>query len=143
MVYLVENNIKKWTEAVINHVWQVAKFNLMKAKSKILKSLNAELICVLLWNSPEYIITLAQQDNLLNPLCVNIVNCEPKIKEEHQRQRIIFGLCELMLMREKPAEVMPFLPKFFNLMINLVKKNCEVRLDDSCDENYETDSEED
>ena len=51
MVYLVENNLKKWPESVINHIWEVAKYNLQKAKSNSLKSLNAQLLSVLLWNN--------------------------------------------------------------------------------------------
>ena len=52
MVYLVENNLKKWPESVINHIWEVAKYNIQKAKSNSLKSLNAQLVSVLLWNNP-------------------------------------------------------------------------------------------
>ena len=65
MVYLVENNIKKCPEPVINHIWEVVKFNLQRAKSHSLKALNAQLICVLIWNSPEYILSMTQQANLL------------------------------------------------------------------------------
>lgn len=52
MAYLLENNHKKWDEALLNHIWQVVKYNLTKAKSKNLKTLNAQLICLLLWNNP-------------------------------------------------------------------------------------------
>ena len=65
MVYLVENNIKKCPEPVINHIWEVVKFNLQRAKCHSLKALNAQLICVLIWNSPEYILSMTQQANLL------------------------------------------------------------------------------
>jgi len=64
MVYLLENNYQKWDEQTIKHIWQVAKFNLLKAKSKVLKAINAQLLSVLLWNSPSLVILLAQSENL-------------------------------------------------------------------------------
>lgn len=33
---------------------------------------------------------------------------------------------------------MPYLSKLFSLAILYVKKNCDYRLDEDCDENYET-----
>ena len=128
MVYLIENNIKKWPESVVNHVWQVAKFNIEKAKSVTLKALNSQLVCVLLWNSPEHIIALAQQNNLMNTILEQIFSSQTKIVEEHQRQRIIFGLCELFMLKNKPAECLPHLVNLFKLLMTLVERNCEVRL---------------
>lgn len=52
MAYLLENNYKKWDDVMLNHIWQIVQYNLTKAKSKILKALNAQLICLFLWNNP-------------------------------------------------------------------------------------------
>lgn len=46
-------------------------------------------------------------------------------------------------MQNMPQELLSYLPKLFNLVISLVKKNCDYRLNDDCDENYETESEDD
>ncbi len=67
---------------------------------------------------------------------------EPKIKMEHERQRYIFGITEFLSIKEKSNDLMGYYPKLFNLVIGLVRKNAEVRVDLSCEDNYETDSEE-
>ena len=71
------------------------------------------------------------------------INCEPLLKEEHERQRVILGLCSLLGMKDRPQEVFNHLPQIFNTIITLVKKNAEVRLDSQNDENYITDSSDD
>lgn len=88
-------------------------------------------------------INLAQQSNLLETLCLHIINSKSKIVEEHQRQRLIFGICEILLLKNKPNEILTKVPEFFNLAITLVERNCEVRLDEEDDENYQTESDED
>jgi hypothetical protein len=65
MIYLIENNYQKLSNDVIRHVWQVAKFNFFKAKSKSLTSLNIQLTCVMLWSAPIPTLALIQEDNLL------------------------------------------------------------------------------
>jgi hypothetical protein len=65
MVYLLENNHQKWNDNILNHIWQLAKFNLLKAKSKVLKAINAQLICLFLWTNPQKTIASAQNDKLL------------------------------------------------------------------------------
>lgn len=74
MAYLLENNHKKWDDNMLNHIWQVAKINLAKAKSKVLKAINAQLICLFLWNNCQKTVALAQQDNLLTPMIVCVLN---------------------------------------------------------------------
>lgn len=81
MIYLIENNLKKWNDMIINHIWEVAYHNLCKAKSKILTSLTAQLFCVLAWNCPEYIIMKAHQTNVLPQAILFILNSEHKIRE--------------------------------------------------------------
>ena len=71
------------------------------------------------------------------------INCEPLLKEEHERQRVILGLCTFLGMKEKPNEIFHLLPQIFKLLVNLVKKNAELRTDEDHDENYVTDSEDD
>lgn len=80
MGYLLENNHKKWDDNMLNHIWQVVKFNLAKGRSKVLKAINSQLICLFLWNSAEKTLALAQANNLLSPMIVCILNSEPKIK---------------------------------------------------------------
>jgi hypothetical protein len=74
MCYLLENNHKKWDDNILNHIWQLVKFNLLRAKSKILKAINAQLICLFLWTSPQKTIASAQADNLLTQMIVCILN---------------------------------------------------------------------
>jgi len=64
MVYLLENNHQKWDDNILNHIWQLAKFNLLKAKSKVLKAINAQLICLFLWTNSQKTIASAQNDKL-------------------------------------------------------------------------------
>lgn len=66
MGYLLESNHRKWDDNMLSHIWQVVKFNLTRAKSKVLKAINAQLICLFLWNNPQRTLTLAQNDNLLS-----------------------------------------------------------------------------
>ena len=66
MGYLLESNHRKWDDNMLNHIWQVVKFNLTRAKSKVLKAINAQLICLFLWNNPQKTLALAQNDNLLS-----------------------------------------------------------------------------
>ena len=81
MAYLLENNHKKWDNNMLNHIWQVIKFNLIKAKSNTLKTLNAQLISLFLWNNPQQTIVLAQADNLLTPMIICLLNSEIKVKQ--------------------------------------------------------------
>ena len=46
-------------------------------------------------------------------------------------------------MKEKSNEIFHLLPQIFKLLVNLVKKNAELRTDEDHDENYVTDSEDD
>ena len=45
-------------------------------------------------------------------------------------------------MNEKPNEIFQYLPQIFKLLVNLVKKNADVRIDEDNDENFVTDSDE-
>lgn len=80
MVYLLENNHRKWDDSMLTHIWQVVKYNLQKGKSKVLTSLNAELIGMLLWNNCVKTLMLAQSDNLLRNLLICLLNSELKLK---------------------------------------------------------------
>lgn len=74
----------------------VAQYNLTKAKSKVLKAINAQLLCVFLWNCPSKTIALAQSNNLLDSMILCILQSESRLKMEHERQRVILGLSELL-----------------------------------------------
>jgi hypothetical protein len=102
MIYLLENYHRKWDEQLINHMWMVAQYNLTKAKSKVLKAINAQLLSVFLWNCPAKTIALAQSANLIEPMLACILHSEAKLKMEHERQRVILGLSELLTLNNKP-----------------------------------------
>lgn len=80
LVYLLENNYQKLDEQIMRHIWQVAKFNLLKAKSKVLKAINAQLLSVFIWNNPVFAVSLAQAENLLEDVLNCIITSEPKIR---------------------------------------------------------------
>ena len=61
-------------ENILNHIWQVIKYNLQKAKSKVLKYINAQVIGLYLWNNPQKCIALAQTENLLTQMIVCLLN---------------------------------------------------------------------
>ena len=65
LIYIITNNYQKLNNNLINNIWQVAKHNFLKAKSKSLTTLNSQLGCVLLWNSVSITVSQAQNDNLL------------------------------------------------------------------------------
>lgn len=132
MGYLLENNHKKWDDNMLNHIWQVVKFNLTKGRSKVLKAINAQLICLFLWNNVEKTLALAQSNNLLSPMILCILASQPKIKYEHERQRVILGISELLSSSHKHQQIIQYYPKLVNLVIGLVKKNCDYRLNDDC-----------
>lgn len=77
---------------MLNHIWQVVKVNLTRAKSKILKAINAQLICLFLWDNCHKTVAFAQKDNLLPQMILCVLNSEPKIKQEHERIRMILGI---------------------------------------------------
>ena len=99
-----------------------------------------QLSCVMLWSSPALTVFNAQKDGLLEKMLKSCVSCESLFREEQERQRIILGLCTFLGMKEKPNEIYHILPEIFKLLVNLVKKNAEVRIDENHDENYITDS---
>jgi len=65
LIYIITNNYQKLNNNLINNIWQVAKHNFLKAKSKSLTALNSQLACVLLWNSVSITVNQAKNDNLL------------------------------------------------------------------------------
>ena len=64
LVYLVENNYQQLNNNLMTDIWQVAKHNFQKAKSKTLNTLNIQLACVMLWSSPVITVFNAQKDSL-------------------------------------------------------------------------------
>ncbi len=54
---------------------------------------------------------------------------ESKYELEHERARVILGLNSLLLLPEKPVEIMTKIPDIFRVLLKLVKKNAEERLE--------------
>jgi hypothetical protein len=44
---------------------------------------------------------------------------------EHERARVILGINSILLLPEKPQEIMEKLPEMFKTVVILVKKNAE------------------
>lgn len=59
---------------IINNIWTITKHNLLKCKSTILKSLTAQLVCVLLWNCAQHIVVQAHHDGVLQQMFTFIIN---------------------------------------------------------------------
>lgn len=68
LIYLLENFQRTLPENVYNHMWEFARINVSKFKSKTLKILNSQLIGMLLWIAPIQILTVAHKQNWLTTL---------------------------------------------------------------------------
>jgi hypothetical protein len=57
---------------------------------------------MLLWDSAVNVVAIAKEKNLLDAMLNNIINSQAKITLEHERQRVILGICEVLVMANKP-----------------------------------------
>ena len=64
-IYLLENFQGRLQETVYTHIYEFCKINLNKYKSKMMKTLNAQLIGLLLWIVPTQTLTSAHKDGQL------------------------------------------------------------------------------
>ncbi len=125
LIYLLENYQKRLPEPVYSHIYEFTKINITKFKSKMMKALTSQLIGMLLWLAPTLTLTLAHRDGLLPTFLKELVSYHAKYEMEHERARVILGLNSLLLLPEKPQEIMEKIPEIFKTAIVLVKKNAE------------------
>ena len=129
MVYLLENFQRTLPEAVYTHIWEFSKLNLLKFSSRMLKVLNSQLLALLLWTAPIQTLTNAHKQNMLPALLKEITVYESKYEQEHERARVILGINSLLLLPEKPAEILAKVPELFRANLKLVRKNADERLE--------------
>jgi hypothetical protein len=72
---------------------------------------------------------LAHKDKILETFLKEMVGYYNKYEMEHERARVILGINSLLLLPEKPQEIMGKMPELFKTAIFLVKKNAEERCD--------------
>jgi hypothetical protein len=94
-----------------------------------MKSLTSQLIGMLLWLAPTHVLTLAHKDKILETFLKELVGYYNKYEMEHERARVILGINSLLLLPQKPQEIMGKMPELFKTAIFLVKKNAEERCD--------------
>ena len=130
LIYLLENYQKRLPEQVYHHVYEFTKINLSKFKSKMMRALTSQLIAMLLWLAPAAALSLAHRDGLLATFLKELVGYHTKFEMEHERARLLLGINTLLLLPQKPQEVMETMPELFKTAILLVKKNAEERVED-------------
>lgn len=74
----MENYQKGLPEPVFAHIWEFAKINIHKMKTKMIKILNSQMLGLLLWCSPTQLLTLAHRDQSLPILFKELVSYESK-----------------------------------------------------------------
>jgi len=65
LINFLENNIN-FPEAIIIHIWQLAKYNIVKLKSKNMKGLNCQLISLLIYRGGALFINIVNNDKMIN-----------------------------------------------------------------------------
>ena len=110
------------------HIYEFTKLNITKFKSKMMKMLTSQLIGLLLWVAPTIALNLAHRDNILSVYLKQLVSYHSKYEMEHERARVILGINSILLLPEKPQEIMEKLPEMFKTVVILVKKNAEQRV---------------
>ena len=106
-----------------------SKLNLLKFSSRMLKVLNSQLLALLLWTAPIQTLTNAHKQNMLPALLKEITVYESKYEQEHERARVILGINSLLLLPEKPADILAKVPELFRANLKLVRKNADERLE--------------
>lgn len=106
----------------------------------MMKALTSQLIGMLLWLAPTQVLNLAHKDNILSIFLRELISYHNKYEMEHERARVILGLCSLLSLPEKPQEIMEKMPDLFKTAIALVKKNAEERIDEDLDHGKENSS---
>lgn len=129
MAYLLENYQRTLPDSVYGHIWDFAKLNTLKFSSRMLKVLNSQLLALLLWAAPLQTLTSAHKHNMLPALLREVTLYESKYEHEHERARVILGLNALLLLPEKPQEILTKVPDLFRMALKLVRKNADERLD--------------
>lgn len=125
LIYLLENYQNRLPEQIYAHIYEFSKINICKFKSKMMKSLTSQLIGMLLWLAPTQVLTLAHKDKLLETFLKELIGYHNKYEMEHERARVILGLNSLLLLPEKPNEILEKMPELFKTAIALVKKNAD------------------
>ena len=125
MIYMLENFQRTLPDNFYTHIWDFSKLNLLKFNSRMLKVLNSQLLALLLWTAPIQKLTIAHKQNMLPTLLKEITIYESKYEQEHERARIILGINSLLLLPEKPAEILAKIPDLFKTNLKLVKKNAD------------------
>lgn len=65
LIYLLENFQKNLPEPVYNNLFEFFRVNMAKYNSRMLKTLNSQLLGLLFWLSPISTLTLAHKFNIL------------------------------------------------------------------------------
>lgn len=130
LIYLLENNKTNLPEPIYVLILAIVKYNITKIKSKTLRVLNSQLEGLMLWISPALTIKFIEKEKIEAQFMKELTAYESKYEEEHERQRVILGLTALMKHPEKPQFILNVFPDIFKMLVKLIKKNAEERIDE-------------
>jgi hypothetical protein len=57
-----------------------------------------------------------------------VIKYQKLLEERHEKKRIILGLLSLLVVAEKPEQLLGQMPNLFKILIRLVGKNAESRI---------------
>ena len=76
----VENN-QTFNETLLMHIWQIVKYNIIKLQSKNIKTINCQLISMLIYRGGASFLAVVYKDQMLPHILKEILHSENKIEE--------------------------------------------------------------